>query len=636
MAILLIAACLRLVNFSNLSLGNDELSVLARVQYDSFSDLIQLGVKPDVHPAGIQVFAYYWTRIFGETSFALRFPFLLSGLIGIYLIYLLGKKWFGEGAGLLAAAALASLQYSITLTVYARPYAWVLTFALAMVLCWHTYLFEQGGIKSLIGYVIFSSLCMYFHYYSFLLVGIVGLSGLFLINATERKTYLWALLAVGALYLPHLKLFFYHLAMEGSAWMGKPEPDYLLSYLSYIFHFSSPLLIYVVILFLFSVYMYFFKRKPQEKRIEKNRNLFRLLALLFFSFPFIIGFLYSWLKAPVMHTGGLFFSFPFFLLGLFSFEWESKVKVWVVSCFLILSCASLILNREHFSLFYNRSADQIVKDMKRHEKEVGKGETIYLGQFHDPYYIDYYLPNKEIAMYAYDLDSLTDIAVLRNFLKNSREKYVSLGWLSRPVPAVFLPIIREYYPYIIKRKNYFISEHYVFSKEAPGAHDPLFTSTLDFESPNEFWAPIEKFKQDSLIESGNFSGFLSKEDTFGPTLQINLAEYKVNPYDELWFRAKIKLKEPEKNLQLVIQISQEGEEDIWRSANTGPFTTQKNGWNAIHYFTRLQHLGLGKGPHTLKAYLWNPEKTTAWFDKLEIRIEKGNPNLYGLVEPLYK
>lgn len=633
LAILLLGAVLRLYNFSDLSLGNDELSVLARVQYDSFDELIEKGVKPDVHPAGIQVFVYYWTCIFGESEIALRFPFIVAGLISIVLLFRLGKSWCGEETALLSTAAFASLQYTITLTVYARPYALVICFVLAMTLCWHRYMFEKGGLGSLIGYIAFASLAMYFHYFSFLILGIIGLTGVFLVSAEKRKAYLIGLGAIAFLYLPHLSLFLHHLGMGGSSWIGKPEPNYILSYLDYVFHFSFVLLLITGLTFLLSLF-FFLTRK---NKVKNQQGLFRVLSLLFFAFPFLIGYLYSVWQAPVMHTGGLFFSFPFFLLFLFSFipRIPKSLTSLLLILYLSVSLLSLIYERSHFKLFYDRSAEEIVKQMKLHDRQTGIGNTVYLLQLHDPYYADYYLQDSSLKVEVYDLDSLQEIAVLRSFLSNRKEDYLSLGWLSKPIPPHFIPVIREFYPHIMQRRNYFISEHYIFTKKEGDFIAPIYSTKVDFENPNTDWEPLDVFRQDSVVAEGQFSGFISEDQTFGPTLSLDLTKIDARPYREIWMRCKVKLEDPAKDLQLVLHIQNEVGEEVWRSRKISQFMTDTTSWNTMHFMSRIQHLELGKGKHKLKVYLWNPDKANAWFDELEFRIEAGNPNLYGLVEPLY-
>ena len=61
--ILVISAVLRMYNFSDLPFTHDEFSALSRLDFDNFSALIHEGIKIDGHPAGVQVFLFYWTKI---------------------------------------------------------------------------------------------------------------------------------------------------------------------------------------------------------------------------------------------------------------------------------------------------------------------------------------------------------------------------------------------------------------------------------------------------------------------------------------------------------------------------------------------------------------------------------------------
>ncbi len=52
-------------------------------------------------------------NLFGPTPFAVRFLSALSGLVGVFLIYLIGKKLFSQNVGLLAAGILAINNFAI-------------------------------------------------------------------------------------------------------------------------------------------------------------------------------------------------------------------------------------------------------------------------------------------------------------------------------------------------------------------------------------------------------------------------------------------------------------------------------------------------------------------------------------------
>src|SRR5690606_31293576 len=95
-----------------------------------FGELIDLGVCKDTHPAGVQVFLFYWIKLFGISEAAVRLPFVIAGILSVLLVYLIAKRWFNETVALLSAAAIAFLEFPITYSQLARPYASGLLFSL--------------------------------------------------------------------------------------------------------------------------------------------------------------------------------------------------------------------------------------------------------------------------------------------------------------------------------------------------------------------------------------------------------------------------------------------------------------------------------------------------------------------------
>lgn len=109
--VLVVAAVLRLYGFHELPYTHDELSALFRLSFGSFNELIEHGVKVDGHPAGVQVFLYYWVALFGEQAWKIKLPFALLGIGSVALVYAIGKKWFTHSVGLYSATFLAGLTF---------------------------------------------------------------------------------------------------------------------------------------------------------------------------------------------------------------------------------------------------------------------------------------------------------------------------------------------------------------------------------------------------------------------------------------------------------------------------------------------------------------------------------------------
>lgn len=629
--ILLIGLGLRVFNFGELSLGNDELSVLSRIQYNSFSDLIEIGVKPDVHPAGIQVLAYYWTALFGDSPFALRFPFILAGLVSIFIAYKIGENWLSVESGLLTAACMASLQYFISLGVYARPYALVLCFGLGMVYFLAKIIQESDPSFWIYGaYAICSVFCLYFHYFSFLLVGSAALMGLLFVSGEKRKSFLISLFLIPLFYLPHMGIFIHHLEKGGSEWIGKPGSGFFLNYLFYAFHYS-----YLFISFLLLSIAGLFIWKGLQIKNAPLRN--RIISASLFCLPLGLGYLYSVLRAPVLHSNGLLASFPFFLLFLFSFvpKLNDLQRGLLLMCVLLISCGTLIMDRQHFDLFYNRSAEALVANIMESEEDFPDEQIDHLLQLHAPYYADYYLENEATpaSIKAYDLADLGGVRELRKYLRSSQADKISLGWLSKPLPDYFIPVVREFYPGIEKRENFFISESWLFSRDSVQNQKIIFHKSEDKSYITPGWN-IENQNLEDFSETEHPFSDLTFDQEFGPTLELSLEEMELEHYHELWADIELKTNRQESEIKLVVEYLPENGESIWHASQASQYISEPLDWNRIHFYRRLQHLGVKDAKGKLKMYPWNPAKESYSIKRLSIQIAEGNPWLYGLVEKL--
>ncbi|MCH8317636.1 MAG: glycosyltransferase family 39 protein [Bacteroidetes bacterium] len=143
--ILVLGSWLRFHHYGEMSLANDELSALYRLNFDTFGDLIDKGVKPDGHPAFVQVFLYYWIKLSGISEYALRFPFVIAGIVSIWLVYLIGCRWFNKTTGVFAALSISFLQFTVYYSQLARPYSLGLLFSLLTVYFWTEILFTNNS-----------------------------------------------------------------------------------------------------------------------------------------------------------------------------------------------------------------------------------------------------------------------------------------------------------------------------------------------------------------------------------------------------------------------------------------------------------------------------------------------------------
>lgn len=90
------------------------------------------------HPQGYYILMWGWTKVFGTSLPALRLPSVLFAAGSVLLVFLIGRREFGEGSGLLASGLLAFNGHHVFWSQHARMYAmsaFLATLSLWFLLC---------------------------------------------------------------------------------------------------------------------------------------------------------------------------------------------------------------------------------------------------------------------------------------------------------------------------------------------------------------------------------------------------------------------------------------------------------------------------------------------------------------------
>ena len=318
--VLIIAFLIRLIHGLSYGFSNDELSALARLQYNSLNEIINKGVVVDFHPAFVQVFLYFWTKLFGISLFVVRLPFILAGTASVWVTYKAGITWFNRTSGAISGVFIAFLGYTIVYSEIARPYAFGLLFSSLTLYYWGLiFIRKKQSWQNFILLGVWVLLSMYTHYYSFLVSGLMFASGIFFLNRSTFKKYLTAAIIFIVLYLPFLPVFIEQISRGGvggsGGWLGKPTSDWLWLYIQYVFNYSYLLILIVAFGIVVSTLTSF-----------KIRYYKALLLLVWFLISFTFGFYYSLSVNPVLQFSVLIFCFPGLVL-FFSFGLTSLNKI---------------------------------------------------------------------------------------------------------------------------------------------------------------------------------------------------------------------------------------------------------------------------------------------------------------------
>ncbi|MCD4729669.1 MAG: glycosyltransferase family 39 protein, partial [Bacteroidales bacterium] len=570
--IVIVGSILRFYNYSELPFSFDEFSALFRTRFDNFRDLIYFGVKTtDTHPAGVQVFMYYWVNIFGESEMMVKFPFILFGILSIIVAYKLGKKWFNPTVGLFTALFLAVLQYPITYSQFARPYVSGLFFSLLMVWFWTHVVFEPAKKRyvNVIGFILSSAVCAYNHHFSLLLFGLVGISGLFFLNKQNWKYYFIACLTVFIIYIPHLPIFFTQLNSGGvEEWLKKPDSDFILDYFQYILHFNPFLIgLAILLILLGTVFL---------TREFFNTNKFRILAFSWFAITYAIAHFYSVYINAVLQFSVLLFVFPFLILFLFSFYEDLKPVLKTIAVLLFMSAAiyTLIYERQHYSIMYNSAYKEILVEADRFQNENKQSKittTIYLPKKIRDYYIE---KLNIVDSTFYYPDSLTNYIQFRSFVKRQQTDYFVLGYSLTPGIEQKL-IVEEEYPYLIERKGWFKGDFYVYAKNIPAeinytSPDSILFSTINtFDTLTEGWDEVELFYQ--LTKGSNYKGDqilrFNNEFEYSPEFIANLSDITHSRTNEILISVDTYVPLSLVNPGLICDFFIDGKLVAWRSSN---------------------------------------------------------------------
>ncbi len=604
----------------------DEVSAWARTGFSNFKDLIEQGVMGDGHPAGIQVFLNYWRMLFGDSEISFKLPFLMMGILCIWLVFLIGKFWFNETVGLLCAAFIATIQYAVEYSQIARPYISGLFFSLMAVWCWTNYLFNTGKMTKrfqLTAYILFASLCCYNHYFSLLFAFIIGVTGLFFVDVQKRWLYIFANLVVVILFLPHLIITLNQFKIGGvGGWLSRPDYYFFFRYLNYVFQFSW--WTKGIVLLLIALGFFY----PDNNIASKNK--FRIICILWFFLPMLTGYFYSVYRNPVLQYSVLIFSFPFLLFFLFSFlkPFNLSVNFLLVAGVMITCSYALIFQRKHYTIFYHQPIEQIAKNCIHINQELNGNETVLINEpsKYFGYYLNKYQSNIK-ASYWQDLNIQSYIQ-FKNYLKSLDRKFIIAG----NIPNDYLALIRQRFPFMISRETGFTYNFFCFSKIKEGVkvfNDVIFNDTLNFKQPDKYWISAIP-PAGSLNDSAHFSMDATQE--FSPAFYAPLKDIANSHYNVVTVSVHVKNLNWPNQTSLVFSFSNGDSTFFWQEKSLSLFMDSSESSGTAFYSISLRDVDVDMKHTFIKTYLWNKNKEPFDIDFMNVQLQEGNPVIYGLIE----
>ena len=626
--VILIGLILRFWHFTEIPFMFDELSAMSRTTYDNIYDLIRYGViEKDTHPAGIQVFMYYWVYLFGEKEWIVKLPFILAGLLSVWFSYLVAKLWFNTTTAILTAVYIASLQMFVLYSQIARPYASGLFLTLLMVFFWSKYI--RSGYKSIdLGlFVLFAVLASYNHHFSLLFAAIVGISGLWFVKQNKRMSYFAAGIAIFILYIPHLPIFFRQLQKGGiGGWLAKPSPWFPFQFLEWLMHYSIWVVVALILVFLFLFYTA--KKAPVSIAVRK----IRLFMLLWFLLPLIIGYAYSVMFEPIIQYSLLIFSTPYLFMVLFSYLGRAKSGHLVLATVLILlvNILTLVFKREHYKVLYKQPFEHVVQSALALNHKY-PGDVMMMNNY-IPYYTEYYFRkfNKEVP-YITVRNKEWSIVQFDSVINNVKQQRI----ITCGLDIDYFQITRKYFPYLTAYDRGFTFEEYTFSKcdnDSTNSIKPFNIAFTDFKTTIGKWSINTDRVINDTIEHLWYYHKLA-EEKFGPSCNFPISDVTDSKYVFVDVSARINPLTDSCSAVLVVQIEEDDEMIFWKAVNFKEFVLEKGKWQDVYLTVNLQGILKNKmdiKSYDFKAFIWNPRKENFLISDMQVWLRPGNPYRYSL------
>ncbi len=619
--IVFVGALLRLIDMSYHTFSHDELSALIRTDFSSFNDLIEYGVKTDFHPAGIQVFLYYWVHFFGKAEWIVKLPFILASIASIYLMFQIGKKWKNETVGLLCAAFIASTQYSVMYGTSARPYASGLFFILVLINALINLITNKDSKKLLRSWIIFivaGTCAAYNHHYSLLIAGIIGITGLFFIPKQLRLRYIASGIIILLLYMPHIPLLLFQLSKGGvggaDGWLAAPTPYFFIDYFNYLFHFSIwPVLVTLGII----IYGFF------NSDVSKRTIGLMSLAFILFLLPILIGYFYSVYKNPILQFSVIIFSHFFFYLLIFGHfkSLSSRKNAVLVIAILTVNILTLTIHRKHYSVntqsIYEHATLDLIQTRNAHPNTPAMIEcSPSILAFYDkqksspPVYVKY----RDFENNSSRLKYIDSVSAVSNYFYFASTSFVD---------PVFVALIQTRFPQIVWQKNYFSGSTILYSKQISKSSNSVISRYSDGKwSDGENKLPQTKegfFIVDSLME-------------FGPNFKIPIKDILKSPSDNIDILVKFNSLSSNSDVKIVAQIELPDTLLQWGASASNEQQINSICSEMVHSLSIHNPRYFEKA--TIVIYLWNPNKLNFEFKDMEITRRKGNPLVFGLFQEI--
>ena len=305
LVILSLGLFLRIYDLGDESIWLDEGNSIMTANLNSFHQMIKQVANDSEHPPLHYIILHYWINLFGDSEFSTRFLSVIYSFFALFMIYKVATLIFNKNIGILSCLLLALSRFHIHYSQEVRSYS-LMTLLALLSIYFFIRLMEKVSFKVSIGYIIFSTLLIYTHYFSIFIILAQNVYIFTLSLLSRRKCKLnfrvWLLFQgiLIILYMPWINTFInrtFRNINVGYSWRPVPTINSIIdSFLVYSGSFYiAPIFL---ILCLFSMITY--KEKGRINRVDSLKFPGSHSGSISLSSTYRIYLLFVWLLTPII------------------------------------------------------------------------------------------------------------------------------------------------------------------------------------------------------------------------------------------------------------------------------------------------------------------------------------------------
>lgn len=420
---------------------------------ETFSLKFSRDINEDLgHPPLYFLFLGYWTDLFGNSEFAIRFLSVIFGSLSILLLYFFAGLLFNKKAALLSTFIFSINPFHIYLSQQARMYSLFTLFSLLSLYYFLRVLKEKKKVNYGL-YFIFNLLNLYTHYFAVYVLFIEILYFiLFYKNfKLKLKDFILTNLLVLILFSPQfLKIYNGFLSITSDFNYGLKPEEYFFSIFNSFLGWNTAFTIIVFSLFLIGLL--------RIKNIDKKLNLFGIFYVLL---PLVIGFFLSFKMAIAPRH--FIFILPIYIMfvskGLINIKYK-WIQILLISGILFISGFKLA---EDYSKPNHAQWREVVEYI---EKNSQKNDIILFDAGYTQLPFDYYYKGNLTRIRLWTSVNLTKNKIFYNKIKLKLKTRVWLILSDDFVTSKYYKYRLEHDFKLISSKNFFKVRIYLYENKS--------------------------------------------------------------------------------------------------------------------------------------------------------------------------